>query len=347
MIETIKELINEPEKTKRYFLFFVNSLLAIIITSKLYENWFGKYELILFQSATFWEDVYQFLITGRFIIVLFLFVFVKKASDFLLESLLLGMDTIIIWRVEKKSVNLIDKKEIPDILSFFSVVRFDKESKKVLPGKNFDYFYNFLSGYDKEILLTEIQNIKHSLLSEIYKTFLLFAIVYFMFTNINRPILITKVIIILIILGAILILILQYYKEIIKLHYDNIWLGVKMIKQIDVTDDFIRENKFVVKSSIDNPPIMNLKMIEFNDRLYQIHHFTRLNGFLLGNLKSIDENQNKDRISMVVIHSIEIPLAIMDEFTKRKFVTLIEFNKEENLLKELKDCFGFEKGKVD
>jgi len=340
LIETIKELINEPEKTKRYFLFFVNSLLAIIITSRLYENWFGKYGLILFQSATFWEDVYQFLITGRFIIVLFLFVFVKKASDFLLESLLLGMDAIIIWRVEKKSVNLIDKKEIPDILSFFSVVRFDKESKKVLPGKNFDYFYNFLSGYDKEILLTEIQNIKHSLLSEIYKTFLLFAIVYFMFTNINRPILITKVIIILIILGAILILILQYYKEIIKLHYDNIWLGMKMIKQINVTDDFIRKNKFKVLPGSDKLSVLNLKMIEFNDRLYQIHHFTRLNGFLLGNLKSIDENQNKDRISMVVIHSIEIPLAIMDEFTKRKFVTLIEFNKEENFLERLNDLFN-------
>ncbi|MFN4149808.1 MAG: hypothetical protein ACK4IX_02610, partial [Candidatus Sericytochromatia bacterium] len=307
MIETIKELILEPEKTKKYFLFFVNSILSIIITSKLYIIWFGKYELILFQSVTFWNDIHQFFISGRFLIVLFLFLFVKKGSDFILELLLYGLDDIISRYIGKKSTNLVDNKSMKNILSFFSVVKVDEPKKNVFPGRNFDSFYNFIIANDKESLISEIKDVKHSLLLEIYKTFLLFTIIYFFLIHFDKPLILSIFIIISILLGTFLIIVLHYYKELINLQYDEFLLSMKIIKQIDVTNKFIIKNNFHNKLNDQNFSELNVKIIEFNERVYQIYHFYYSNKFLFNNLKEIDKSNNKDNIVVIVIYSIDIP----------------------------------------
>jgi hypothetical protein len=339
MIETIKELILEPEKIKKYFLFFVNSILSIIITSKLYIFWFGKYELILFQSITFWNDIHQFLISGRFLIVLFLFLFVKKGSDFILEALLYLLDEIISSKTEKNSTELIDNKSIKKILSFFSVIKIDETKKTILPNKNFDSFYNFILSNNKESLISEIKDIKHSLLSELYKSFMLFTIIYFFFINVNKPLILTIFIIILIFLGTFIIIVLHYYKEIIKLHYDELLFSMKMIRQIDLTDKFIKKNNFFDKLSNDNFPPLNVKLIEFNQRIYQIYHLNYNNKFLFKNLEEIDKKNNETGITIIVIHSIDIPLSIINEFSKRDYVKLLELNDEEIFIEDLEKFF--------
>lgn len=339
MLDLLKELILEPEKIKKYFLFFVNSILSIIISSKLYKIWFGEYDLILFKSQTFWEDIFQFVITGNFIIVLFLFVFVKKISDIFLETILFIIDEVISWKIGKKAKSITDRNFLQSFLSLFSILKFDNAYGIPIPDKNFYNFYNFITSFRKEDILRDIKETKQSLLSEVYKTFLLFSFVYFFFIEFQKPFFISFFIFFLILTGTVVILLLHYYQELIKLHYDEISLGIKSIKQIDLVNRFISKNRFKIVSSIDNKLALFVKTIEHNKSIYHIFQFDIHNKFLRETLKQIDDTNNKDNTTVIIISSIVAPLSILDEFNKRDYVYFIEFVDENKLIKKLTKIF--------
>lgn len=77
MIETVKELIEEPEKLKKMIVLLIRLILISVFTSSLYIHIFDKYELLDIKSNMFWNELYIFFISGRALIVAFLYFTLK------------------------------------------------------------------------------------------------------------------------------------------------------------------------------------------------------------------------------------------------------------------------------
>ena len=52
-----------------------------------------------------------------------------------------------------------------------------------------------------------------------------------------------------------------------------------------------------------------------------------------------DKKNNETGITIIVIHSIDVPLSIINEFSKRDYVKLLEFNDEEIFIGDLEKIF--------
>lgn len=249
------------------------------------------------------------------------------------------IDEVISWKIGNKTKSINDRNFLQSYLSLFSILKFDNTYKIPRPDKNFYTFYNFITSLKKEDVLKDIKETKQSLLSEVYKTFLMFSMVYFFFIELEKPFFISIFILLLILTGTIVIFLLHYFQVLIKLHYDEISLGIKSIKQIDLVNGFISKNRFKIVSSIDNKLALFVKTIEHNKSIYHIFQFDIHNKFLREKLKQIDDTNNKDNTTVIVISCIEVPLSILDEFNKRDYVYFIKFVDENKLIKKLNKIF--------
>lgn len=336
MYEILKELVHEPEKLKKYFIFLINTILVAIITSFIYEKLYGKYELILFAENDFWKEIYNFIISGRLIIISFIFYLVKSLITFLIEAFLDLINYLLSRIIKNKNDNFRDNKFIRELLTLFNVVSFDSSTRNIYPDKNFNDVYAFLIQNQKSKLIEDLVNIKKSLLSEVYTSFIFFSIVYYFFLTVKRPLLIDIIIIILFIIGTLLILILQHLYNFINANYDDVSFGLKIIKQVSITNFFIKENNITVTSDFEQP-YLKYKALKFNNIEYILQHYYKGNSMEKSFIKIFENNLIKPKI--LLISNKKIPIGIKNEISKYEELTIIYFNNEEQLLNDLETYF--------
>lgn len=334
MFEIFKELIHEPEKFKKYILFIVNILLTSIITSYFFENLYGKYDLILFSDTDFWKQIFNFIISGKVIIISFLFFIVKNGISKTIQLVLEYLNKKIVKFFDKE--NLKDNNLIREILSYNRVLKFDKNRRYVYPDKNFDEIYSFLENSNKTTLLNDINNYKKSLLFEMYLTFIYFTIVYYMFISLYKPFIFDLIIIIVWIIGTFFMLLLQYMSELINKNYDELIFNLKLVKQVDITDSFIRENKLKILDN-SNDFMLKHKSIVFNNNIYFIHHYSNNNSYLKNLIDSYENNEQKAKI--LVLTSKNTPLEFYLKVKDYPQLNIIKFTSSEQLINDLENYF--------
>lgn len=322
MIDFFKELIERPESTKKYIISLVKVIIASIITSKIYIKLYGSYNPILIGDNNYWHNIFDFIISGRVLIVVFLFFFVKL---FILEfiSIIITSLILILKKFKNKNKSVFkDSSLIKTLLIFFNAIKFDNEKEIIEVGNNFEYIYHFIFNYKEEELEDIFNDSFINTLLEIYCSFFILYIFLpeFHTTLLNVLIIITFILLVLI------ILILTYSLEFISLNYEEFTFGLKILKQIQLTKQLLSENKIKIDYEI-NKTFVNFITFKINGVEFGIEHYLGLK--LTG--EKIKESQLPENSKLILITSKKLPKILELKLKENSKLIIIEFNSDEDI----------------
>lgn len=185
MFELVKTLAEEPAKRKKVLIFYIRLVLSSIAATALYIHFFGNYQLINFYDKNLFSLVFNYFVSGRIVIVGFLYLF----CYFLLFEILSMIPPLALIYFTKGKPNKmkLDSGIIAGHLLLFGVIKRSKDSREVSVGKNFDEYYYELLEYEESTTKDEVHSYKSSLLFEILTTYFLSIIVFYYFTTIDLP----------------------------------------------------------------------------------------------------------------------------------------------------------------
>lgn len=262
MFETVRVLIEEPEKLRKVVVFIIKFILISVFTSVLYIHVFGKYELLNFKDEKFWDDIYNFIITGRILtIVLFYLASKLILFDLVAEIPALILRGIVNWIIRDKS-NFRDNMLIRFILELFGVIQFDSKRKRATLGKNYEQFYEMLYVYENTEAKKEIHNIKNSLMSETLHSLFVFAILYFTTLDTIHVPFIT-----ILLLSALLVSCLAYYGltvifEFFDINGGELLFGLSILHQEKILTEFLKEHHIEINEEHSSQFSKRIKLKE-------------------------------------------------------------------------------------
>ncbi|MBY0485669.1 MAG: hypothetical protein K2P85_00525 [Flavobacteriaceae bacterium] len=332
MIDLLKELVDKPEKAKKYIINLIEFIMLSIVTSKLYIHFFGNYVPILIGDKNFLHDIFDFVISGTILIVIFIFFGLKYLALEYIEGAILFITHLIINNLAPKSSKFEDNKLIRTLFAFFKVIEQPTENLKFpIPGKNFNIVYQLIKTNEKESIKLEMNVFKQSFILEIYNLYCLFIITYFFILNIESNIFFN----ILIILGWFLLtfflLVIQFVYEFIDRNFSDLVFGFKLINQIYLTNNYITQNKITLILSLEKT-YSHLKIINFNNKVIAIEHFT---GNRLAN-EFVNPQDSFKTGKSILITSVKLPIFIIDNLNKIQNLTILEYkNNDKEFLSEL------------
>lgn len=337
MIEIFKALIEKPEDLKRHVIYLLKIIISVIIATRIYAYLFGAFEPILIGDKNFWKDVYVFFTSGKVLIVAAIFFFAKyfilelvSAVTFLLISLSPKLFSAKINPVE-------DASFFRFIFKHLGILKFQKERDKMpQPGKNFHSATDFVNSVNKNDLQDAALEIRNTSIFELFNLYFVFSLVYFFILNDFQNNAITIAIVICFIVLVCFLISIEYVFNIIELSYENFSKSLRLIKQIHITEEFIKNNGFILpdkESLAKNLPYINeVKII--ND-LFYIAHYSGGKRVLqwLSNLEK--ENANR---KILLITNEPINKGISAQFNK-DLVKVIRFKNEKKFVKKLEAYF--------
>jgi hypothetical protein len=151
MVEHILKLYTEePEKLKKAFIKSLSLFNVLLLSFWLYRNFIGKFYFLPFNDFT---GIYDFFCSGKVLIALFTFSIAYYSFEFIVSMLLLCTN-LLLRKFSKKLV--FTGNDIDGLLSFFNVIKLDKNSKEVSKGKNFEVVYKIVQQFDSETALQEV-----------------------------------------------------------------------------------------------------------------------------------------------------------------------------------------------
>ena len=189
MVEFLKELIKEPENVKKYVITLIKFILIAIVTSKIYTHFFGVYEPILIGDTNFWQSLYVFFISGKVLIVAFLFFGLKYVVFEIFSTIVYVIIYFITSSIKKSKSTFKDSSFFRGLLIIFNVIKHNKEKDIIETDRNFNFLYAILTDSNKEEIIQQFDNLKKSYLYEIFNIYSAFSIIYFLFldTSSNWP----------------------------------------------------------------------------------------------------------------------------------------------------------------
>lgn len=323
MIDFLKELVKEPESAKRYAISLLKFVLIAIVASKVYIYFFGIYEPILIGDTNFWHDTYNFFISGRILIVTFLFFGLKYIVFEFFTTLIYLIIYFITSKIKKSKSTFKDTNFFRGLLLIFNVIRHNKEKDIIETGKNFDSLYSILVSYNKEEIVEQLDNIKNSFLYEIFNIYSAFTLVYFFVIEHN-----SRLFDILIITGFVLFLYLifsfQYVYELVCANYDDLVFGIKNLKQIEITKQLLNENRIKIESEF-NKTFANFITFKIDNVEIGIEHYL---GLKLA-AEKIKESHLSDNAKLVLITSKKLPITLENKLKENSKLIIIEFDNNE------------------
>lgn len=341
MFELFKTIIDEPSKLKKYFLFLFRFILNAVTTSKIYSHYFGVYSLLSFNKNTFTQDLYNFVIEGHIIIIIFIFLGV----NFLLYNVLILIPDLIlntiIKRTNRNYKGIIEDDFIGYMLDLVGVIKRAKSGSKVSIGNNFYEFYDLLSIYQRDETKDEVHHLKKSILNEFVYTYFLFLIIIFFFITIKLP---TPLIVIMI-LGFFVFcyFYISLYKliNIINTDGEQLLFHLHKLKIEQIVYDFLNEIKITLSES--RSPVRNnfSKIIQFNDKDYIFDFYSEnrpLPSYIIQKYLEITIENNMHGLIILTDNTIT-PKAKLLIKENREVIKIIKFNSEEVLLKKLENYF--------
>lgn len=329
MLDILKELIERPENAKKYIISTLQAILLAIVTSKIYIYLFGIYTPILIGDINFWRDIFEFVINGRILMVAFIFLLIKYFVFELFSTIVYFILFLNTKKIKKNYNNFKDNSFFRDMLKFFDVIKMDQTTKQILPDRNFNEVFNLMKNLNKDEINSEIIHFRNSFLYEIFNLYSAFTLIYF-FAIDNHYSMVFNVIVV---IGFLFILYLigsfQYLFELIDINYDEIFFEMKILKQIQLTDEFLNLNG--INSNNINKPYSSFKTLKINDKEFGLKHFV---GKPL-NAESMTESHLSKNSKIFIITSKKFPLIIAEQL-KNQALTIIEYNcDDEEFLKNL------------
>lgn len=341
MFELFKAIIDEPSKLKKYFLFLFRFILNAVTTSKIYIHYFGVYSLLSFNKNTFTQDLYNFVIEGHIIIIIFIFLGV----NFLLYNILILIPDLILNTIIKRSnrnyKGITGDDFIGSMLDLFGVIKRIKSNSKVSIGKNFYEFYDLLSIYQKDETKDEVHHLKKSILNEFVYTYFLFLIIIFFFITIKLP---TPLIVIMI-LGFFVFcyfyISLNKLINIINTDGKQLLFHLHKLKIEQIVYDFLNEIKITLSET--RSPVRNnfSKIIQFNEKDYIFDFYSEsrpLPSYIIQKYLEITIENKMQGLIILTDNSIT-PKAKLFIKENSEIIKIIKFNSEEALLKKLENYF--------
>lgn len=177
VIEIIKDLSSEPEKTKGLLITCIKIILVFVFAEWLYRHYLHTYKLINFFSVTEWLN---FLLSGR----VFICVILMYVSYFLLFQLLPIISFLLfsILPHNFKIANEIDKEMGGFLLWIFRIsdlIDYDETARTFIKKQNTDLLLELSDFFCSTDGHHQIRDWKLSLLLEIGHTYFVFLLIYF------------------------------------------------------------------------------------------------------------------------------------------------------------------------
>ena len=214
MFEIVKTLAEEPAKLRKLIFFILKFILSAIVSSKLYTWVFGEFELLNLAIPQFWNELYHFILSGNVVIVFFIYL----VSRFLLFDVFASIPDLILNSISKNifsnEMDLNDNDLIRIILKSLDVITFNKQTKKVGIGENFDNFYEILNLYQHKETKDEVYSLKKSLMNETLHIYFVFVLVYSFFLEVEKSGLFTTILIIGLVINVLSYLIILFSNSI-------------------------------------------------------------------------------------------------------------------------------------
>lgn len=257
MIETVKVLIEEPEKLKKLIVLLIRFVLISVFTSLLYIHIFDKYELLNIKSGTFWNELYTFFISGNALIVALLYLTLKVVLfDIIAELGAFILRYLVVLTTRKKS-HFKNTGLTRFILEFYGIIEFD-EKNKVSLGHNYEQFYELLSIYQDKEAKKEIHGLKYSLMNETLHSYFVFTILFFCFMDMSHFHLLTTIVI-----AGLLVTCFSYFSlsviiEFFEINGAELLFGLNLYQQEKYVSSFLKEHH-----------ILTIENEESNDQLYK------------------------------------------------------------------------------
>lgn len=341
MFELLKVIIDEPTKLKKYFLFIFRFILNAIATSKIYSHYFGVYSLLSFNKNTLTQDLYNFVIDGRIIMIIFIFLSINFVFY---NVLILIPDLILNTIINRSNRNYKSIKEddfIGYILNLTGIIKRDKKGSKVSIGKNFYEFYDLLTIYQHNETKEEVHHFKKSILSEFVYTYFHFLIIALFFITIELP----TAFVVIMILGfftfCFVYINLNKLIYIINTDGEQLLFHLHKLKVEQIVYDFLREIKITLSET--RSPVRNnfSKIIQFNDKDYIFNFYSEnrpLPSFIIQKYLEITI-ENKMQGVIILTDNTITPKAKLLIKENTEVIRIIKFKSEEVLLKKLENYF--------
>jgi len=176
ILDFIKILLEEPSKLKKLIILMTRMILAIILASWLYTKIVSTYTVFDLLSFQHWTD---FIVTGRIIVVALMYLISYFLLYYLLEIVL---SALIIWLMKPKPVEYIDKSSrrvIGWMLQKLDFLDINENTKKIRLMEKSDSLYEIAGAFTRKETKDEIISFQHSLINEIFYTYVAFLILYF------------------------------------------------------------------------------------------------------------------------------------------------------------------------
>jgi hypothetical protein len=176
LLELLRILLTEPEKTKANLINAIKSVLVLIAAEKLYKICLGKYVLINFLLPADWI---KFILSGK-ILLCILFICISYITLFQILPLL---STPIFWLSARffkpdEKIGLRDPF-IKWILRSFRLININDHDGIYMSMKYTDVLKKLVKIFIEKETRQEVIDIHETLVSEIGHTYFVFGIVYF------------------------------------------------------------------------------------------------------------------------------------------------------------------------
>lgn len=335
MIELVKTLAEEPAKRKKVLIFYIRMVLSSIAATSLYIHFFGRYELINFYDKNLFAVVFNFFVSGRIVVVGFLFLF----CYFLLFEVLSMIPPLTLYYFTKgKTNNLqLDNGIIAGHLSVLGVIKRNKATQEVTVGKNFDEYYYELLEYEDSTAKDAVHSYKSSLLFEILTTYFIGIIVFYYFTPIDLPMVLDWVFI-----TGLVFLVFFYINTcwLVNLFERNSSELINLLHTLkieEIVNSSLKKFSIAYSDNKKNPGQFFSKTITVNNtNKLLLYYGTNLDlgSHYIGNAI---QGANQMKISEVILLSSTNPTAKAENLIQenRRQLTVVKFETEEDLRKQL------------
>ena len=239
MFEKIEELIEAPEKRKKYLVFAVKTILSCILASFLYSRFVSSYVLLDVLSATFWSELYAFLISGRILLVLLLFLVSRVVLFDIAAVLITSITNLLIGLLKADKENLQHPGLVGMLLTWTHAIKIDKQSNKVDRGKEFDDFYNVIKIYRKKTSKEEVEHFKTLLINQVMHLYYVFVAIYYLILDLPSN---TFLNILIISAGIMLFwfyLIIHIITQMLDANENNLFILMRMLNADKITEEFL------------------------------------------------------------------------------------------------------------
>ncbi len=254
MFDFFKILAEEPEKIRKSIFLLLKFILCSILTSCLYILIFGNYKLISMEHPIIWSELFDFIISGKVIIVAFIYL---VCNTFLFDLLPIMPNHILDWilnKVTKKNPEIKDNKLIRIILERLKVINIDKE-ENIKIGKNFKEFYEILFSFHLNGTKAEVYEFKNSLMNQTLKTYYGFVFVFYLCIDFEKSIFLNCLIAIGFTINILFYICLHFIIFFFDTNGDDILNGLKGLNTTEQIDVFFAKNN--IKYSKTDTPIKN------------------------------------------------------------------------------------------